>query len=49
MNCPECGNVMNWLNDQNSDNDDYFESYYDCKQCDIDLIKKVDSCELRKK
>lgn len=40
MNCPGCNKEMRWLGDE-QETEEYFESTYDCVNCDIDVLEKV--------
>lgn len=39
LNCPECGKEMGWVGDNDSMEEDVYETLMTCRDCHIDLIK----------
>jgi hypothetical protein len=45
MDCPECKHEMRWIGDQYIEEDELLQEVYDCKSCQIEVIKnKKTSC-----
>jgi hypothetical protein len=39
LNCPECGKKMGWMGDNDTMEDEVYETHMTCNDCHIDLFK----------